>query len=157
MADIPSTGDPTRDELNREMLESLDQIPIPGPSDDSFYETAGSAHVTLTTGRDPGVQSVSGLEGLGDLLSGIATGVVTVTKNVTEKKPPQQPVPPPKTEQPHPPPVQQPPSVQVLVGSGAPVASSTSKAPVIVASVVGGVALVGVFAYLASRPSRRIP
>lgn len=154
MADYVPGTDPTADELNRQLLESDESLGWPSENNDSWYQSTKSEHVTLTTGRDPGTQGVSGLEGISDLLTGIATGVVTVTKNVTEQKPPQPMAQPPKTEQPPQPTAQQPPSV-IVVSGGAPVAPSSSKAPVIVASVVGGVAVVGVIAYLAMRPSRR--
>lgn len=125
------------------------------PSDDmDFYESAPSEHVQLTSGVEPGTQSTAGLEGLSDLLSGLAQGTVTVLTGMQKPPaapppgPPSPPVGPPKP--PPPTPKDPEPSVKVTVTSAPP-----SNAGVVVAAVAGGTALLVIAAILAHSAGKK--
>lgn len=129
------------------MTYQFDDENLPTPSDDmDFYESAPSTHVELTTGVQPGEQSSAGLEGLSDLLEGLAKGTVTVLTGVQKPPTPQGQIPVTPTAPPSPSPENKTPerAVSVTVNSG-----SKSNAGVIVASVLGGAAVLTAVALLA--------
>ena len=135
-----------------------EDLPVPSDGMD-FYEpvhSAPSEHVTLTSGVQPGQQSTAGLEGLSDLLEGLAKGTVRVINAVN--KPPETKTPPAPPTQPATPPAQtKPPAaappVTVLVNP--PPAAPKTHAAVITVGVLAAVAAVGLGVALVSRPPRR--
>ena len=139
-----------------------EDLPVPSDGMD-FYEpvhSAPSEHVTLTSGAQPGVQSTAGLEGLSDLLEGLAKGTVTVINAVNkppEAKSPPAPPPTPPTSPPAQPKTPPPAAPPVTVLVNPPPAAPKSNAAVIAVGVgvVAAVAALGIGVALVSRPPRR--